>query len=1095
MRLLWGQSARGLVQLLNLAVFAVLAAVVAAGVGVTLLGWRLSKGPLDLPWLAHRIEATVNADDNATHLGIGSAALAWEGFRDGFDRPLDIRLQDVVVSDAAGTRLVSVPAANVSLSLLGLLSGRIQPLGIVIDRPRIRVLRSADGAISLDLGSRSDATDSQDDGAATATVQRPEARSDIDFLGGLLAAFARPAGYDLRRGHSRFDQLRHVHIADASILVVDHQLQATWGVPRAEVELTRDAASAVAGRANLTVTLGEETARVSIAADLPANGTSTHIHATTTPVVPAALARATASLAPLCAFNGPVGADVVADLGPTLALEHAWIKMQFGAGDLHMGAAIVPVADGVVVASGDAQEITLESAQLAFRGHDGGAISVLSAEGTLQRQSDRLHTDFRLLLDQVSFADLPKIWPPSVGGDTRDWITGNITAGTARNGHVEAQIDVQPDFSDATLSSVRGTLDADGLTVHWLRPIPPIDQGVAQLRILDPDTLEIAVQSGRQRPAGGKTTRAAGAGGLMLRGGMVRITGITQPEQKAAIEADIAGPLADAIAVLRSPRLHLLDTGSVDLKDASGQTSAKLSITLPLKRQVTMDTVAIAAQVHLDAAHLGGIVAGRDLDQGVLDMKFNNDGMTIAGKATIATIPTRLDVAMDFRAGPPSQVLQTVNVVGRPTVAQLTFAGLNPDGVFTGGTAGVQATLVERRDGQGQLKVSADLADAALRLDLAGWIKPAGTAAQASAAARLNHDRLVEINQIRLTGGGVQLQANAAFAGGKVTVLQINQLTLGGTSAKGSVRFPATAGGAIVARVSGTIVDLSSRLSNPAPADQKAASGRVSFDTAASDHPPGQPWAIDVRFERAIMANGQTFDGLVLHAEDNGTRLTRVRFDVHARPKEPITLEIAPSPGGRRLTAKASDVGRLLGALAVTQTIQGGRLSVTSTFDDQRAGQPLSGSAAIEDFRIRNAPAFAKLLQGMTLYGLVKTLSGPGLHFTRLIAPFRLTASVLEFRDARAFSPSLGLTAKGQIDLANARADVDGTVVPAYFFNSLLGRLPLIGKLLSPEKGGGLFAANYSVRGSLSDPSVSVNPLSAVTPGFLRGLFGNAVLE
>ena len=117
-------------------------------------------------------------------------------------------------------------------------------------------------------------------------------------------------------------------------------------------------------------------------------------------------------------------------------------------------------------------------------------------------------------------------------------------------------------------------------------------------------------------------------------------------------------------------------------------------------------------------------------------------------------------------------------------------------------------------------------------------------------------------------------------------------------------------------------------------------------------------------------------------------------------------------------------------------------------------------------------------------------MRGPGLGFSRLIAPFTLANNRLELRDARAFSPSLGLTAKGVIDLKAQRADVQGTIVPAYFFNSLLGNLPLVGKLFSPERGGGVFAASYQIHGPLEDPAVSVNPLTALTPGFLRGLFG-----
>ena len=68
--------------------------------------------------------------------------------------------------------------------------------------------------------------------------------------------------------------------------------------------------------------------------------------------------------------------------------------------------------------------------------------------------------------------------------------------------------------------------------------------------------------------------------------------------------------------------------------------------------------------------------------------------------------------------------------------------------------------------------------------------------------------------------------------------------------------------------------------------------------------------------------------------------------------------------------------------------------------------------------------------------------------------------------------------------------DIEGTIVPAYMFNALLGNIPILGRLFSPEQGGGLFAATYKVQGPLADPAVTVNPLAALTPGFLRGLFG-----
>jgi hypothetical protein len=67
--------------------------------------------------------------------------------------------------------------------------------------------------------------------------------------------------------------------------------------------------------------------------------------------------------------------------------------------------------------------------------------------------------------------------------------------------------------------------------------------------------------------------------------------------------------------------------------------------------------------------------------------------------------------------------------------------------------------------------------------------------------------------------------------------------------------------------------------------------------------------------------------------------------------------------------------------------------------------------------------------------------------------------------------------------------DLRGTVVPAYSLNSVFASVPLLGPLLVPEKGSGLFAATYFMRGPIDDPSVGGNPLATLTPGFLRGLF------
>lgn len=1047
----------------RLATLVVTIAVLAA-VAAGMISWRLSEGPVDLPWLTNRLEDAANANGGPTKLSIGSVALAWEGFRRGVDRPLELRVTDVTVIDSNGGRRMTVPSAEVSLSLRDLLRGRVALRAVTVDRPRLNVIRAEDGTLSLDIGSLAEATD-------TEQSAQPAGATPIADV---LAELARPIGEERAGEGSLFGLLRSVRVHDARVDVVDRQLGATWHAPQAEIDLMRQQKGGVEGTAELTLALGEQRASLTMSATMSAGAKEVRVRARLSPVTPSVLARAAPSLTDLAAFDAPVSADVGFDLDGRLALRNAQVSLRAGAGRAHIGKGNVAFQDASLVVSGTPQSLDVQGLRVTLRGQAFGQDTHLAARGTIQRGVDQVSAALTLDLDQVDFADLGSFWPEGTGGNARDWLVQNIPVGTARNGHVDIGLVASSDLSSVQLTRASGTLDGDGLQVYWLRPVPPIENGRAQLRIVDPDTLDIVVAAGRQRLRGQKP------GALQIRDGRMRITGIMQAHQVSTIDANIAGPLPDAISLLREPRLALLDHTPIELKDPSGTTSVKLTLTVPLENNVRMDDIAVRAVAHLEDVHLGSVVAGRDVDQGVFDLDATGIGMKLTGRSLLAGIPATLDANMDFRAGPPNQVVQSVTVSGQPDSRQLAAAGLDAAPLLNGPTA-LRATLTEHRNGAGELAVGADLSGATLSLAQLEWRKPADVSAKLSVRLALDHDRLTRIDALQLDGEGIALRAQGTFASGRLDTVRIDRLVLGRTMVQGSVQLPQGRQEPYVVTLNGSALDLAPRLGRKS---EPRTPGPKTEPTA------GPPWMLDARFDRVLLANDGALSEVVVRAESDGRVLRQLRLNGATGARAPVNVQILPDKGGRRLTANIADAGVLFRGLDYVRTMQGGALSVEGRYDDTKPGQPLSGTVNLTDFRMHGAAALGRLLQAMTLYGLVEVMQGPGLGFSRLIMPFELTDDVLEMNDARAFSSSLGLTAKGRIDFAAQSIAMEGTIIPAYFFNSLLGNVPLVGKLFSPERGGGVFAASYTMRGALDDPSVSVNPLAALTPGFLRGLFG-----
>jgi hypothetical protein len=175
----------------------------------------------------------------------------------------------------------------------------------------------------------------------------------------------------------------------------------------------------------------------------------------------------------------------------------------------------------------------------------------------------------------------------------------------------------------------------------------------------------------------------------------------------------------------------------------------------------------------------------------------------------------------------------------------------------------------------------------------------------------------------------------------------------------------------------------------------------------------------------------------------------------------------------------------MLHVLGITN-LQGGSMQINAAYDDTKANQPLAGRMTLQNVRAVRAPFLARLLGIGSFAGLSALLSGEGILFQTGEVPFVQKDVVLTLQPARLSGPQLGITFEGNIYDRTDSISVTGTAVPAFVLNTILGRIPLLGDLFV---GDGIIGVNFAVSGPKNDPQFSVNPLSAIAPGFLRRIF------
>ncbi len=174
------------------------------------------------------------------------------------------------------------------------------------------------------------------------------------------------------------------------------------------------------------------------------------------------------------------------------------------------------------------------------------------------------------------------------------------------DGQFQFVLQGKPDFSDLSLASLSGSLPAEGLTVSWLPPMPPLTQVNGTVLFQGADAVLINVATAAQ-------------GALSVSQSSMLITGLSADDQVGTINLNLTGPVAAAVSLLSHPRLNLLRTVPVPLNVTGGTMQGNVQLTLPLLAKVTMSQVTMQTHDVIQNLALSKLLLGRNLAQGNAD--------------------------------------------------------------------------------------------------------------------------------------------------------------------------------------------------------------------------------------------------------------------------------------------------------------------------------------------------------------------------------------------------------------------------------------------------------------------------------------------
>ena len=636
---------------------------------------------------------------------------------------------------------------------------------------------------------------------------------------------------------------------------------------------------------------------------------------------------------------------------------------------------------------------------------------------------------------------LMAFWPETWISGTRSWVAANVDGGVMRD--IDAELRIMPGKPTEIAVGFR----FEGSQVRFLRQMPPIQGAAGDVSLADGRFVVTATQG---------VIETEGYGRIDLAGTSFDIPDVTSSrEPLAVVGLRVTGPIPAAISLLDREPLSLLRNSTLPVDMADGHSRVEGELRFPLAQSVQFGQVGFEFSGILTEVSSDVLLQGQTLGAERLSVIGDRFGITIEGKGTVGALPFEARWFQELGVKPLQPGIVSGKVEFSPEAAG-TFGLELPSGMVSGtGLAEFEMRLDEA--GAKVLNLTLDLAGIGLSLEALGWNKTPEEPGTFTATARL--DPVPRVTWLSLEAGNLVLAGNLEMrpdgSGPAVVVFERIQVS--------------------------DWIDVSGRvagLGDGQGLDVVIAGGHLDLRrlprTAA-----GSKGRMSLRMDTLTVSNG-----IRLHDMQGILEFTdgiRGKFSGKLNGTGAVNGSIRETDDGIRILAGSDEAGRILRGLRILRGAgDGGTLELALNSTSMREGR-VKGTARIENLRVTDAPAIVALLNSVSLIGLINEMTGQGLHFSTVDARFEANRDgEVTVYEASAVGPSIGLSADGVVNTMTGAIDIAGVISPLYWINS-------VGRLFS-RKGEGVVGFNYRLRGTISEMEVSVNPISGLLPGFLRGI-------